>query len=309
MDELIDFLRNREVLLLLDNFEQLTDAGAPLVGQILDACPDVKLLVTSREPLNLAVEWRLDLEGLSYPPALPQAPDEDAARLAPPPLLNTCGGTANRRRPAATRRSCKRSCGIRFGAAFCPNRTTSQTGLYAFCQDCAPRAAILSPRGRDAVGHQAGRELVAGPCQWNASHQKWPTIWTLSAHGCAMSPARQRSLRVIIEYTWNLLEADEQQLFQSISVFRGGFMDGAVTAVLGNEYASRAPHLLAGLIDRSLLQVTFGATGMRYSMHELLRQFGNELLARDGAAEAAVRTRHSTHYLQFLCAQRDALMG
>jgi tetratricopeptide (TPR) repeat protein len=64
--ELLHFLRHKEMLLVLDNFEHLLE-GIPLLLQILDNCPDVKLLLTSREPLQLTAEWRLDLAGLAFP--------------------------------------------------------------------------------------------------------------------------------------------------------------------------------------------------------------------------------------------------
>ena len=60
-------LQNKEMLLVLDNFEHVTAGQSQLLGQILAACPDVKMLVTSWEPLNLAAEWRYDLAGLAYP--------------------------------------------------------------------------------------------------------------------------------------------------------------------------------------------------------------------------------------------------
>jgi predicted ATPase len=66
LSELVNSLRKRRMLLVLDNFEQLVE-GAPMLQELLSACPGIKMLVTSREPLHLSFEWRVDLGGLLYP--------------------------------------------------------------------------------------------------------------------------------------------------------------------------------------------------------------------------------------------------
>ena len=102
-------------------------------------------------------------------------------------------------------------------------------------------------------------------------------------------PARQRSMRATCEHTWELLNERERDIFQSLSVFRGAFTRRAARAVSG-----ASPHDLRALMDRSLL---WSKSPGWYELHELLRQFGNEKLARSIQIEREVCARHSAYYL------------
>ena len=114
----------------------------------------------------------------------------------------------------------------------------------------------------------------------------------------ATVPARHRSMRSVIEASWRLLDAGQQQALARLSVFRGGFDPAAAEAVAGAE-----PAMLSALVERSLVD---RAEGGRYGLHELLRQFAAERLEAAGDA-APTRRAHAAHYAEFLRARHDRL--
>ena len=114
-------------------------------------------------------------------------------------------------------------------------------------------------------------------------------------------PDRQRSIRLIFESTWSRMTLAEQEVFQQLSVFRGGFSRQAAQNVAGASLRT-----LMSLVNKSLLRPDL--TG-RYQIHELLRQFAAEHLAQNPTAEAAVRDRHCTYYAAFLHQKEADLHG
>jgi predicted ATPase len=114
----------------------------------------------------------------------------------------------------------------------------------------------------------------------------------------ATVPARHRSMRSVIEASWRLLDAGQQQALARLSVFRGGFDPAAAEAVAGADLA-----MLSALVERSLVD---RAEGGRYGLHELLRQFAAERLEAAGDA-APTRRAHAAHYAEFLRARHDRL--
>jgi predicted ATPase len=112
---------------------------------------------------------------------------------------------------------------------------------------------------------------------------------------------RHRSLRAVIDWSWQLLTDDERRVLARLSVFRGGFDLDAAAAVAG----ATLP-LLAGLVDQSLVEV--GEDG-RYSLHELVRQYAAERLAADPADKQATRERHAQHYAGLLPDPAEATAG
>lgn len=106
-------------------------------------------------------------------------------------------------------------------------------------------------------------------------------------------PARHRSMRASYRLSWEQLLPTEQAAQQALSVFRGGFTRAAAVQVSG-----AGPHMLQTLLDRSLLART-GGEGVRYEMHELLRQFAAEQLAADPQAAVQVHTRHAAYYMEW----------
>lgn len=212
--ELLNYLRDKEVLLVLDNFEHLIDAS-PLVIEILQNAPAVKLLVTSRERLNLRREWLMEVPGLETPPAN-CAPDELTDYSAAALFLQNArrvrsGLPLDAVNAAAIARICRLVDGLPLGLEL--------AATWTHTLECSDIAAEIE-RGLDILSTTQ------------------PDV-----------PARQRSLRTVFDHSWQRLLAAEQVLFRRLAVFRGGFQRAAAEAVCGASLAA-----LTTLIEKSLLQ-------------------------------------------------------
>ena len=268
--QLIDFLRPKELLLILDSFEHLVD-GAPLLRDVLRGAPQVKILVTSRTRLGLRGEWAMQLGGLDVPAESPatvaEAEDYSAVQLF----------VQNARRVA-------------------PDFTLLPENLPHVARIC-----------QLVAGLPLGVELAAAwvrlfPCRQIADEiERSPDFLHNDNSRQNNSPERQHSLRATFEYSYNLLSEAERPLFRKLSVFRGGFMVEAARQVAG-----AAPSGLASLLDKSLLQTS---PSRRLDVHLTLRDYAAEKLAESPQEEEATRERHGCFYLAFLREREDALQG
>ena len=211
---LLNFLRNQEILLVLDNFEHVTGA-ADLLLKLLQSCPDIKLLITSREPLNLALEWRLDLEGLPIPPEAEQEPVQlqtyaSVALFVQSAFQVNAQFRLSEENAVEIRQLCWLVAGIPLALQLAATwlRTMSISNVLAALER---DLNILATDMRDI-------------------------------------PPRQRSLRAVFESTWLLLSAEERQTIEMLSRCRGGFTQKAAA-----EIAQATPFLLRRIIDRALL--------------------------------------------------------
>lgn len=214
--QLLTFLRDRELLLALDNFEHLLDEAIWLV-QLLQQAPDVKLLLTSREPLNVQWETTLVLDGLALPSStisLAAAADYGAVQLF-----------ASRARAAQP------------GFALTAEILLPVTQICRLV-DGMPLALELAAAD---LRHYTCAELAAA-----ISHN----LDVLAANYRDMPP-RHRSLRAVFDHAWGLLNPAEQQLFTALSVFTGSFDLAAAEKV-----CDVTRQLLAALVDKSLLRQT-----------------------------------------------------
>lgn len=267
LTEVSNHLAGKAMLLILDNFEQLVES-AEVLTEVLAAGPDLTLLVTSREPLYVSAEWRLDLEGLPYAVSEDEC---DVETLLTFEAIQLFVQTAQRVRSdfeltdedvPHVRRLCRLVAGMPLAIKLAATWLRMMP-CERIVDEVARDLDILTSRLRDV-------------------------------------PARQRSMRVIFENTWELLPADEQRSFASLSVFRGTFTEDAAA-----EVADVSPWLLAGLVDRGLVQ---HAGDSRYVVHELTRQFAAEKLAGTDVA-VSIRRRHSEYYLQVVASYEGALRG
>lgn len=269
LDEVCRYLKEKRMLLVLDNFEQLAEE-ASVLSRLLAGAPQVKLLVTSREPLALAAEYRFNLEGLTYPDltlegdsALERFDEYGSVQL----FLHAARQISTGLLLDETARPCiLRLCWLVSGMPLAINLAAGWLRIMS-CEEIV-------------------RELEQNLDLLNT------TLRDL--------PERQRSIRVIIESTWEMLTPDEQQALRSIAVFSGGFTVQAVREITG-----ATPALLAGLVDRGLVQFV---SGRRYVMHQLVRQFAEEMLDRSGQGEAVAEI-HSRYYLYLVVAQQEKLNG
>lgn len=259
------FLRDRELLLVLDNFEPLLDAAAWL-AELLAAAPQVKLLVASQEPLRLHEEWLVDLAGLTTPTE--DLVDETAAVAFSAPQLF-----------------------LQIARRLRPGYQPAAADVAAICQVC-----------RALRGMPLGIELAAAwirqyaPVEMAAAISRDLDFLTTNLRN---APERHRSLRAAFDYSWRLLAPEIQTHFAQLAVFHGGFSAAAAAAIAG---ASRQQ--LALLVDKSLLLQVDDAVGEpRYELHPVLNRFAAEELARDPAASDGAANRHATYYLELLIAQ------
>lgn len=260
--DVLNYLRRKEMLLVLDNFEQLLD-GVDWLNQLLRSSADIKLLVTSREALNLSAEWRFDLEGLAC------SSDDGLA-------LESISGVKLFLQSARQ---------VRSGFEL---TETNEAHICSLCELVA---------GMPLAIKLAATWLRVLSCERIVEELK-RNIDILTTRMRDV-PMRQRSMRAIFDYTWQLLTESEQSVFQAISCFRGGFTEEAVFYVAG-----ATPFLLAGLLDRGLIQLQ--NEPLRYQIHELTQQYAAEKLNASPHA-SLVAERHSTFYLNFVAKQQISI--
>jgi serine/threonine protein kinase len=250
--QLIEFLADKQMLLVLDNFEHLM-AGAGIVTEILIATAQVRIIVTSRQRLSQSNEHIIQLEAMPYPdwetPA--DAMKYDAFQL----FLQS----ARRIRPDFELTADN----LDYVTRICQGVQGLPLGIVL----AASWLSLLSPQ-----------EIVS------EMHKSFDFLETEMTD----VPARQRSMRQVFEYSWQLMTEKEQQILMALSVFRGGFTREAAAAV-----CQAGLRDLMGLMNKSL--INRDAVSGRYSIHELLRQYAAEHLQQSGQQD----TTFDAHKLYF----------
>ncbi len=287
-DRLASELGDKQLLLLLDNFEQVIDAAASLVS-ILLACPDVKILVTSRELLRMRGEHEF---------CVPLLPLPDVARVA---RLHSGSAQVVAHNPAVTlfvQRAKAANPAFRLdddNAVAVAQLCTRLDGLPLAIELAAARIKLFSPQAllihMDSAAEPAALALLSG--------------------GARDLPARQQTLRNTIAWSYNLLRPPEQQLLRWLAVFVGGFThdtiaDFRLQMIEAGQPAADHPTAynlksttlddLVALVGKSLLQQTQVAGAPRFAMLQMIREFAAEQLDQHG--EAAML--HSVHARVFL---------
>jgi DNA-binding SARP family transcriptional activator/predicted ATPase len=271
---LLNYLKTKRLLLLLDNFEHLLghagEAALPVavsfLTETLVSAPGVTCLVTSREPLALQGEWVYSLGGLPYAVQNGET-DQEALDLPAPQLFIQC---ARRYRssfdPATQAEAIGEICRLTGGLPLALEIAAAWMRSY----DCQEIARLINQ----------GLDFLTNPYR--------------------DAPVRQRSIRAVFTSTWEQLDPEQQAVMAAMSVFRGDFTVEAAVSV-----AQASVLNLAILVEKSLLR---RAEGGRYDLHELVHQFAVEKLAESGT-ETAVRQRHAAFYLTFLKEQYSGLNG
>jgi predicted ATPase/class 3 adenylate cyclase len=265
-EDLEDYLREKELLLVLDNFEQVLGA-APLVGRLLAACPGLKVLATSRIPLGLYGEREFPVPPLGLP---------DPGR--PPPI------------EALTQYEAVR---------LFIERARDARPDFSVTNENAPMVAEICHRLDGlplAIELAAARVKVLTP---QAMLQRLGTRLKLLKGGARDLPERQRTLRGAIDWSYGLLEEDERALFARLSVFAGGCTLESAEAVCDADGDLEADVLdgIESLVDKSLLKQGEGFGGEpRFSMLGTIREYALERLEESGEAEELARL-HAEHYL------------
>jgi predicted ATPase/Tfp pilus assembly protein PilF len=274
VESLKDSLRPRQILLVLDNFEQVV-AAAPVVADLLAACPRVKVLITSRVVLHLSGEHEYPVAPLKLP--------EAGRQLAPEALERYPAIALFVRRSRAV----KSSFGLTSGnAAAVAQICAHLDGLPLAIELAAARIKILTPQAiLDRLGSRL--DFLKG--------------------GARDLPARHQTLRQAIDWSYDLLADDEKAFFRRIAVFTGGCSLEAVEQVSGGVGASGADALdaVTALVDKSLLRQEEGpGADPRFVMLETIREYGLECLKAAGEWESARRAH--LHYFLGLAEQAEA---
>jgi predicted ATPase/DNA-binding SARP family transcriptional activator len=283
--QLLNYLREKEMLLLLDNFEHLLSApalgalrredGTPvrkevdapgLLVEMLSGVAGLKLMVTSRERLNLQWEWPFEVRGLPFPQT------EKPAALEGFSAVQLFLQSARRAHP-----------GFSLSEA-------EQPHVVRICQSLE--------------GMPLGIELAAAwtevsSCQRIAQEIERNLGFLITARRDV--PERHRSLRAAFEHSWLLLSAEERSVLIRLSAFRGGFRRQAASTVAG----ASLMHLSA-LMHKSFLRRT--AAG-RYEMLEILRQHAEDKLLETPKIRDETHDRHSEFYAEFLYQRENRLQG
>ncbi|HEX4047564.1 MAG TPA: AAA family ATPase, partial [Elusimicrobiota bacterium] len=272
-DSLKEFLRERRLLLVLDNFEQVLDAG-PAVAELLEAAPGLKILVTSRGLLRVYGEHDFPV----------------------PPLSLPCAGK--------TYRECSGSEAVRLFA----ERARAVKPSFAVTQENAPALADLTAQ---LDGLPLAIELAAAQIRLFSPQAMLAELCVacggagklaLLEGGARNLPERQRTLRGAIAWSYDLLDEAERTAFRRLGVFSGGWDRGGAAVVLDGK---RSLATLQSLLDKSLLRVCEESGEPRFEMLETLREYALERLNEHGELEDA-RARHSAHFLSLAetCASR-----
>jgi serine/threonine protein kinase len=254
--QLFDYLEDRQMLLIFDNFEHLIEA-APFVSELLESAPKLKILATSRQKLALHAENILNLDGIQFP---------------------------NWETPADVHEFGAVKLFMQTALRLQPKYNFTDADMMYIARICnlvqgMPLGILLA----------AGWMEILSPKEIADSVSKSFDFLETEASDL---PARQRSIRAVFDYSWNLLSDEEREFFAKFSLFRDGASREAVQAVTGASLQA-----LARIVNKSLLRRN-ADTG-RYDIHELLRQYAAEKLSQRSDADTS-RSAHSEYYLNLL---------
>ncbi len=260
--QLARYLRGKKMLLVLDNFEHLLAATEHVLFFLREA-EDLRIIITSRERLNVQGEVIFSLEGLKRSDDSHGAEASDAYRL----FTERAGLVKpGHRWSEEDKLQIVRLCHL-------------VEGIPLAIELAAVWVRMLSPREiADEVGDNVDF-LSASPRD---------------------TAERHHSLRAVFDYSWGLIDPEEAKAFRRLAVFKGGFDHRAARQVAGVSL-----HQLRSLIDKSLLAHSADS----FSIHEMLRQFGEEKLREDPDEGDRIRRSHGEYYMAFLRGQRSALRG
>ena len=273
-EQLLNYLANKEMLLVLDNFEHLLRGasadeqlqGAPaLLRTILRRAPSVQVIVTSREVVHLSDEHLYPLDGLSYPQngQEQELMQYDAVQLFVDRARRVQPHFSPDEQQAGLRRLCQLVAGIPLALELAATwvQALDCSGIAA---EIERRLAFLTTRLSDV-------------------------------------PQRHRSMQAVFDHSWNLVSDSERRLLRQMSIFHGPCSLEAAAAIAGAS-ASK----MITLVEKSLLRRTQDG---RYGMHELLRQYAGGKLRENAAEAQAVDERFASYYIDFLQQRRYPLLG
>ncbi|MGB8909754.1 MAG: helix-turn-helix domain-containing protein [Candidatus Cybelea sp.] len=266
---LLAYLRNKSRLLILDNCEHVIEEAATVADTLLAGCPQLRILATSREPLRAAGERTYRLPSLSTP---------------------SCEAAARLRATDATA----------YGAVVVfRDRARAVDHRFSLTDENAPAVAELCRR---LDGIPLAIELAAArmnALSITALVERLEDHFRILAGGERTALPRQQTMRATIDWSYNLLSAPEQRVFERLSVFAGGCTLASAEAVCAGDVVATADvvNLIASLVDKSMVIADFDVIEPRYRPLESFRQYAHEKLASRGE-EQVVAHRHAHAYFQ-----------
>lgn len=263
-ESIVTSLGTKRALLILDNCEQVIEAAAKLAGTILQTCPNARIIATSRQALGITGEWIHRVPSLSLP-------------------TSTRGLTA---RDA-----------VRYGAiALFVERATASNDQFSLTDENAKDVAEICRRLDGialAIELAATRVKVFTARQLNA-HLK--ERFDLLTGGNRMELPRHQTMRALIDWSYDLLDAAEKTFFRRAAIFAGGFSMEAATFACGETLGDSAVlDLTVSLVEKSLLNAETGSGTMRYRFLESTRAYGLDKL-NDSSERSTIARKHAEFY-------------
>jgi DNA-binding SARP family transcriptional activator len=255
--QLLDTFNEKSILLIMDNFEHLPD-GVDWVLEVLRTAPNVTVLATSRTRLNVKGEHIVVVEGLDFP-------DDEIGSLSGKlaeyySAIQLFVDSAQRIYPTFN---------------LSPENAPAIARICKLVQGL-PLAILLAAGG---IGMYTPHEIA------DLIHRSLDVL-EIEWHDL---PLRQRSMRAVLDQSWQMLSKEEQECMQGFSVFRGGFTCEAAEQIVG-----ASPSFLRGLVNKTFLQYV---SPDRFDIHELTRQFAAEKLASDETTKSYFCNLHAEFYI------------
>jgi predicted ATPase/DNA-binding SARP family transcriptional activator/uncharacterized protein HemY len=272
MTLLTDYLRQKKLLLVLDNFEQLltnADLALNLITNISASAPGVVILITSRQPLNLRIEQVIEVSGLAYTVGDNRNISDAFERDEHISALQLFNQVALRVNPKFSLES-------------------YQEQVIRICQL--------------VEGLPLGIELSATWIRWYSPHEIASQIekdLDFLATSMRDIPHRHQSLRTVFNHSWHLLSEDEKVIFQQLTVFQGSIWRGAAVEITG-----ATPDQIITFVEQSLLHQT---ADERYIIHNLLHQYASEKLSLRPEINRATRDSHCNYFANLIKSHETAL--
>jgi non-specific serine/threonine protein kinase len=267
---LSSYLTDRRLLLLLDNCEHLAYSCAVVVDALLRTCPQLRVLATSRQPLDIAGEHIIVVNPLSIPAA--DAPVGTPEDLAPYEAVRL----------------------------FVERAQAVAPGFHVTAENHAAVAQLC----QRLDGIPLALELAAAWLRVLSPQQILDRLderYAILRSGSRVAAPRQRSLRSLIDWSYDLCTPEERTLWARLTVFPSSFSVEAVEEICGDDDLPREALLdaLAGLVDKSIVSAEHRGGGVRYRMLEIIRTYGHERLAALGQ-EATLRLRHRDYFARVM---------
>lgn len=273
LDSLVQLLDKRQILIILDNLEQVTEMASGVVD-LLERLPELSLMATSREPLRVRGERIYQVPPLALPDRahLDEAAEADAVRLF-------------------TERA----------KAVLPSFALDETNLDAVVDICARLDGLPL-----AIELAAARLRILSPHQLR---DRLENRLDVLGGGARDLPARQQTLAATVAWSYELLDPEEQALFRVLSVFPSATLDSveAVASDLGRWEPLALLDLITSLVDKSLVRSVDDGTTRRLSMLRTIREHAAELLNADPDMAASARMAHADYFSQLAVSTSERL--